>query len=75
MFLSDKQIKDYQNDGVIIVRDIFKDWIEPVRKGFQKVLNNQSKHGREDVNDEKGRCVEDYGNWERIEEFEDCIFN
>ena len=28
MFLSEKQIKDYQNDGVIIVKDIFKVWIE-----------------------------------------------
>ena len=24
MFLSEKQIKDYQTDGVIIVKDIFK---------------------------------------------------
>ena len=75
MFLSDKQIKDYQNDGVIIVRDIFKDWIEPLRKGFQKVLNNPSKHGRENVNDDNGRFFEDYCNWERIEEFKNCIFN
>jgi hypothetical protein len=36
MFLSKKQIKDYQTDGVIIVKDIFKDWIEPLRKGFPK---------------------------------------
>jgi hypothetical protein len=54
MFLSDKQIKDYQTDGVIVVKEIFKDWIEPLRKGFQKVLDNPSKHGRENV-DEKSR--------------------
>ena len=36
MFLSDKQIKDYQTDGVIVVKEIFKDWIEPLRKGFKK---------------------------------------
>ena len=41
MFLSEKQIKDYQTDGVIIVKDIFKDWIEPLRKGFQKVLETK----------------------------------
>jgi len=35
MFLSEKQIKDYQTDGVIIVKDIFKDWTEPLRKGIQ----------------------------------------
>jgi len=75
MHLSKKQIKDYQNLGVIIVKDIFKDWIEPLRKGFQKVLDNPSKHGRENVDDKNGRFFEDYCNWERIEEFKDCIFN
>ena len=49
MFLSEKQINDYQNDGVIIIKDLFKDWIEPLRKGFQKVLDSPSKHGRENV--------------------------
>ena len=75
MFLSDKQIRDFQTDGVIIVKDIFKDWIEPLRIGFQKVLDNPSKHGRENVNEISGRFFEDYCNWERIKEFKDCIFN
>ena len=43
------------------------------RKGFQKVLDNPSKHGRENVNENNGRFFEDYCNWERIEEFKDCI--
>ena len=42
MFLSEKQINDYQNDGVIIIKYVFKDWIEPLRKGFQKVLDSPS---------------------------------
>ena len=58
-YLSEKQIKDYQTDGVLIIQDIFKDWIEPLRKGFEKVLDNPSKHGRENVNDDKGRFFED----------------
>ena len=75
MFLSEKQINDYQNDGVIIIKYVFKDWIEPLRKGFQKVLDNPSKYGRENVTDENGRFFEDYCNWERIEEFKECLFN
>ena len=75
MFLSDRQIKDYQNDGVIIIKDVFKDWIEPLRLGFQKVLDNPSKHGRENVTDNNGRFFEDYCNWERIEEFKECLYN
>ena len=74
MFLSDRQIKEYQNDGVIIIKEVFKDWIESLRIGFQKVLDNPSKHGRENVTDNNGRFFEDYCNWERIEEFKDCIF-
>ena len=75
MFLSEKQINDYQNDGVIIIKDAFKDWIDPLRKGFQKVLDNPSKHGRENVTNDNGRFFEDYCNWERIEEFKDCLYN
>ena len=75
MYLSNKQIKDFQAYGVIIIKDIFTDWIEPLRLGFQKVLNNPSKHGRENVSIENGRFFEDYCNWERIEEFKSCIFN
>ena len=75
MFLSNKQIKDYQSDGVLIIKDIFKDWIEPLKIGFQKVIDKPSIHGRENVNDQNGRFFEDYCNWQRIEEFKDCLFN
>ena len=74
MHLSKKQIEDYENFGVIIIKDVFKDWIEPLRLGFQKVLDNPSIHGRENVSGNNGRFFEDYCNWERIKEFKDCIF-
>ena len=74
-YLSTKQIEDYEKFGVIIIKDIFKEWIKPLRIGFQKVLDKPSEHGRENVNDNKGRFFEDYCNWKRIKEFKDCIFN
>ena len=75
MHLTKKQIEDYQNLGAIIIKDVFKDWIDPLRVGFQKVLDKPSQHGRENVNNGEGRFFEDYCNWERIGEFKDCIFN
>ncbi len=76
MYLSQKQIDDYKNFGAIIIKDVFKEWIEPLRNGFQKVLKNPSQHRRENViGKDKGRFFEDYCNWERIKEFKDCIFN
>ena len=75
MYLSQKQIDDYQDLGAIIIKGAFKDWIEALRSGFQKVLDNPSQHGRENVTENEGRFFEDYCNWERIEEFKDCMFN
>ena len=75
MLLTDQQIKNYQNDGVLIIKDIFQNWIKPLREGFQKVLDNPSIHGRENVSDHNGRFFEDYCNWNKIKEFKDCIFN
>ncbi len=76
MLLSKKQIDDYQNLGVIIIRNIFKEWIEILRSGFKKVLENPSQHSRENIYEkDEGRFFEDYCNWERIEEFKNCIFN
>ena len=75
MYLSQKQIDDYQDCGAIIIKGAFKDWIEPLRNGFQKVLDNPSQHGRENVRENEGRFFEDYCNWERIKEFKDCMLN
>ena len=75
MYLTKEQIKDYKTSGVIIVKNVFKEWIKPLRIGFQRVLENPSKHGRENIKNNQGRFFEDYCNWERIEEFKNCIFN
>jgi len=74
--LTDKQILDYKKDGVILIKKVFLPWIEKLSKGFQKVLNKPSSHGRENVSKQDGgRFFEDYCNWQRIEEFKDFIFN
>ena len=40
MILNSKQIDAYKKDGAIIIRDIFKPWINNLREGFEKVLKN-----------------------------------
>ena len=52
--LSDKQISNYKNDGVILIKEAFLPWIEKLKNGFQKVLNNPSSHGRENISKQKG---------------------
>jgi len=74
--LSESQIIDYRNDGVILIKEAFLPWIDKLKNGFQKVLDNPSIHGRENTsNKNEGRFFEDYCNWERIDEFKDFFFN
>ena len=74
--LSDHQISNYKKDGVILIKKLFIPWIEKLKIGFEKVLNQPGPHARENVSKEdQGRFFEDYCNWERIDEFKDFIFN
>ena len=70
MILTAEQVNSYKQDGAIVVRDIFKPWINILREGFDKVLKNPGPHARENVSkNENGRFFEDYCNWHRIPEF------
>ena len=49
MILSPEQVKNYKEDGAIVIKDIFKTWIDLLRKGFQEVLKNPGPHARENT--------------------------
>ena len=40
MILSSEQINSYKKNGAIVIKDIFKPWINLLREGFEKVLKN-----------------------------------
>ena len=70
MILTGKQVNSYKQNGALVVRDIFKSWINVLREGFEKVLKNPGPHARENVSkNENGRFFEDYCNWYRIPQF------
>ena len=70
MILTKEQVNSYKQDGAIVLKDIFKPWINLLREGFEKVLKNPGPHARENTNsNESGRFFEDYCNWDRIPEF------
>ena len=50
MILTAKQVNSYKQNGALVVRDIFKSWINVLREGFEKVLKNPGPHARENVN-------------------------
>ena len=68
-YLSDLEIDLYQDQGAILIKNIFNPWIDLLRAGFEKVLLEPGPHARENVKNEEGRFFEDYCNWQRIPEF------
>ena len=68
-YLSSEEIDSYKNQGAIVIKNVFNPWIDLLRQGFEKVLNEPGPHARENVEDKEGRFFEDYCNWERISEF------
>ena len=68
-YLSKNDIDFYQDQGALLIKNIFRPWIDLLRQGFEKVLNEPGPHARENVTDKEGRFFEDYCNWQRIYEF------
>lgn len=67
-------IKDYEKNGAVLLKGIFKNWINKIAAGIEKNLAAPSQYASEnDVKD--GRFFDDYCNWEKIDEFEDFIRN
>lgn len=74
--LTDSNIEAFQRDGAIVLRGVFRDWIERLREGFEQNLANPSQFAIENVGiGEGGRFFEDYCNWQRIPTFTDFVRN
>ena len=68
--IGNEQIAAFRRDGVIVLRGVFRDWMAPLRDGFEQVLAAPGPFAIENVgNNERGRFFEDYCNWQRIEPF------
>ena len=73
-YLNQNNIDEFQKNGFIVIKDLFKPWINELVKGFEKVLKDPGPYSRENIqNNERGRFFEDYCNWHRIPEFVNFI--
>ncbi len=74
--LTAADITDYQNDGVIVLRGVFCDWVETLARGIELNQAAPSKDVRLYKNDDgSGLFFGDYCNWDRISEYRDFLFN
>ncbi|MFT5744100.1 MAG: ectoine hydroxylase-related dioxygenase (phytanoyl-CoA dioxygenase family), partial [Paracoccaceae bacterium] len=74
--VTEEMIAAYQKDGVVLIKGLFADHVETIRKGIERNMAEPGPYAAENLKDgEAGRFFDDYCNWTRIPEFEDVIRN
>ena len=74
--VTEQDIETFRRDGVVLIKSLFSDYIDKLRKGIEKNILEPSEYGAENLQEgETGRFFDDYCNWQRIPEFKDVIFH
>lgn len=74
--ITQDHIDQFQRDGVVLIRGLFKDCVEQLRAGVARNMAEPGPYAAENLKEgETGRFFDDYCNWTRIPEFEDAIRN
>lgn len=72
--ITQEHIDDYQRDGVVLVKGLFKDQVEELRAGVARNMAEPGPYAAENLKEgEGGRFFGDYCNWTRIPEFQSAI--
>jgi ectoine hydroxylase-related dioxygenase (phytanoyl-CoA dioxygenase family) len=72
--LSETDIKAFQTDGVVLIKDLFSGFVETLRKGIDRNMQDPGPYASENlIAGETGRFFDDYCNWTRISEFKDVV--
>ena len=68
------QIEVFEADGVVLIKGLFRDWVDTIRDGIERNMAEPGPYAAENLKSgEVGRFFDDYCNWSRIPEFEDVI--
>lgn len=72
--VTDDIVEDFRRDGVVVLRGVFTDWIEPLRAGVAALMADPSPLERT-VRPADGSApfFQDLCNWQRIPQFRDFV--
>ncbi len=74
--ISNDLVQTYQQDGVVVLRGIFRDWIDPLAQGIAEVRAQPSPFERTvRPKDGTANFFQDYCNWARIATFRSFVFD
>jgi ectoine hydroxylase-related dioxygenase (phytanoyl-CoA dioxygenase family) len=67
-------VEAFQRDGAVLIKGLWKDWVEDLRAGVARNMAEPGPYASENLKPgEAGRFFDDYCNWNRIPEFERVI--
>jgi len=69
------EVERFKADGAVVLRGVFRDWVEPLRAGVAKVMAAPSPLERTyRPQDGSAPFFQDFCNWQRIPEFRAFVF-
>jgi ectoine hydroxylase-related dioxygenase (phytanoyl-CoA dioxygenase family) len=72
--ITEDHITTFQNDGVVLIKGLFKDHVETLRRGIEANMAQPGPYASENLKaGDAGRFFDDYCNWQRIDEFGEVI--
>ena len=73
-FVTENMVDNYWRDGVVLVKGLFGPWVEQLRAGVRRNMDEPGPYASENVQPGAGgRFFDDYCNWNRIPEFEAVV--
>ena len=74
--LANKNQQIYQEQGVVVLRQVFSDWIETLRAGVEYNATHPGTYQRIYTKDgQPGQFWGDYCNWQNIQEYRSFVFD
>ncbi len=74
--VTQEMIDTYQQDGVVLIKGLFADFVDTLRQGVEANMANPGPYvSNNKKKGETGLFFDDYCNWSRIEQFQDVIQN
>jgi ectoine hydroxylase-related dioxygenase (phytanoyl-CoA dioxygenase family) len=72
--LSKQTIEAFQQQGAVLIRGMFTDWVESLRTGIDKNIAAPGPFVRDYQEEGGGRFYSDFCNWDRIPEYRSFLF-
>lgn len=74
--LNDTTLDDFQRDGVVLIKGLFRDWVDELREGIDANMQEPGEFGKNYTKSgQQGQFFGDYCNWQRIPQYKNFFYD